>query len=363
MKNGLMLAILSAALGASAYDVGGVVGAWAFADDTNRTAVVVVEHHMAWALEGGRWRPLRLGELARGTDAVGALLLPLERGASPAYSIAKTDRSSDRVLFAKGCGVCEQNGGRVMARTEMPDWERVCGLGGFVGTWRVEKSPDSALIVRADGTAVIVPVNPAADNGQGCELSQEFDWRRDCAGIRLFERVSGDDEGSGPSNPGVMALRPDAKSADIACPPSLFGVAVRSAAKVPDPLDIRRKMAADASYHGMWMLKDRENGYSFYISPKGRGILVSLKLGPEKLLPFDWKVADGGKVHCVVFTDFAARAKCPFAEFDFVYHPEPNEMELIIPSDAPGSALRATLAFFNWNEMVDQVIEMAKKRE
>lgn len=165
MKNGLMLAILSAALGASAYDVSGVVGAWAFADDTNRTAVVVVEHHMAWALEGGRWRPLRLGELARGTDAVGALLLPLERGASPAYSIAKTDRWSDRVLFAKGRGVCEQNGGRVMARTEMPDWERVCGLGGFVGTWRVEKSPDSALIVRADGTAVIVPANPAADNG------------------------------------------------------------------------------------------------------------------------------------------------------------------------------------------------------
>ena len=81
------------------------------------------------------------------------------------------------------------------------------------------------------------------------------------------------------------------------------------------------------------------------------------------MLPFDWKVADGGKVHCVVFTDFAARAKCPFAEFDFVYHPEPNEMELIIPSDASGSALRATLAFFNWNEMVDQVIEMAKKRE
>ena len=37
MKNGLMLAILSAALGASAYDVSGVVGAWAFADDTNRT--------------------------------------------------------------------------------------------------------------------------------------------------------------------------------------------------------------------------------------------------------------------------------------------------------------------------------------
>lgn len=110
MKNGLMLAILSAALGASAYDVSGVVGAWAFADDTNRTAVVVVEHHMAWALEGGRWRPLRLGELARGMDAVGALLLPLERGASPAYSIAKTDRSSERVLFAEGRGVCEQNG-------------------------------------------------------------------------------------------------------------------------------------------------------------------------------------------------------------------------------------------------------------
>jgi hypothetical protein len=53
-----------------------------------------------------------------------------------------------------------------------------------------------------------------------------------------------------------MALRPGAKLADVVCP-LLAGVLVRDAMMVPDLIGKRLKMAADASYHGMWVLSDR----------------------------------------------------------------------------------------------------------
>ena len=60
-------------------------------------------------------------------------------------------------------------------------------------------------------------------------------------------------------DPGIMALRPGAKLADVVCP-LLAGVLVRDAMMVPDLIGKRLEMAADASYHGMWVLRDREGG-------------------------------------------------------------------------------------------------------
>lgn len=361
MKNSLMFVIVAAALEASAYNVGGIVGAWAPEGGASTSAVVVIEHHMAWGLEGGYWRPFRLGELERGDNRVGATLIPFGKSAKPAFSIVKAGSEFDRAVFGAWTDSGKGAKQKTLVHAETPDWEKVCRVSGFVGTWVEENTSCSALIVRADGTAVLVPIQEDAADKTGWERSIEFDWKRDCAGIRLFPREDVEGRRLGLSGPGVMALRPGAKTADIACPPSLFGVVARSEVKVPDPLEKRRKMAAEASYHGIWSSGDRKSGYSFYISPKGRGILVSMKLGPENLLPFDWKAADDGKVHCAVFPDFAVRAKCPFSEFDFVYHTVQNEIELIIMSAAHDSAVCARLQFYNWNEMVDIAIEELQK--
>ena len=361
MKNSLMFVIVAAALEVSAYNVGGIVGAWAPEGGVGTSAVVVVEHHVVWGLEGGYWRPFRLGELEQGDNRAGATLIPFGKSTKPAFFIAKDGGGSDRAVFGVWTDSGKGTKQKALVRTDAPDWDKVCGSSGFVGTWVEEKPSYSALIVRADGTAAVVPIQEDAADKTGWERSVEFDWKRDCAGIRLFPRENAELRRFGLPEPGVMALRPGAKSADIMCPFGFSGVAVRSAEKVPDPLEKRRKMAAEASYHGIWSSGDRKSGYSFYISPKGRGILVSMKLGPENLLPFDWKAADGGKLHCAVFPDFASRAKCPFNEFDFVYYPVPNEIELIISSDTHDGVVRTRLQLYNWNEMVDIAIEELQK--
>ena len=363
MKNRLVFAILAVAFEASAYNVGDLVGAWAPEGGASTSAVVVVEHHMAWGLEGGYWRPFRLGEFDKGDNRVGATLIPFGKFAEPAFSIAKDESESGRVVLGAWTDFGKGTKPKAMVRAEMPDWEKACRVSGFVGTWVEEKPSCSALIVRADGTAVLVPLQEDAADKTGWERSVEFDWTRDCAGIRLFPRENAESRRLGLPEPGIMALRPGAKSADIVRPFGFSGVVVRSEVKVPDPLEKRRKMAAEAAYHGIWSSGDRKSGYSFYISPKGRGILVSMKLGPENLLPFDWKTADGGRVHCTVFPDFASRAKCAFNEFDFVYHPVPNEIELIIPSGSRDDVARTRLLFYNWNEMVDVAIEELQKNK
>ena len=370
MKLGLTSLILAAAaMDASAYNVAGIVGAWAPAEDSASNAVLVVEHHAAWAKKDGGWRPFLLGEVGSNIESVGVTLIPIDGNGKPAYSVEKSDTETGCVVLAARSATGERGRCRKLVRTNMPDWDKVCDSGGYVGTWTEASNPLCALVVRKEGTAAVVPVVETPDDGSGRETSVEYDWRRDCAGIRLFDR-SDDNRKLLPDHGFcVMSLRPDGKSADIVCPPYFNGVVVRSAAKVSDPAERRRKMASDGTYHGMWVLDDLENGYSFYISPKGRGLLVSMKLGPEHILPFVWKAPPGGgKVHCTLMPRFSAGTQCWFSEFDFEYNPETNEVGLAIPPDGKDGErepTRATLKFFNWNEMVDQVIKSldeAKKR-
>ena len=353
---GLVFAILVAASGAFACNVGGLVGAWAPGGDADTSAVVVVEHDMAWALEDGYWRPFRLGKLGADDNRDGATLVPFGKSATPVFSIEKSGMEPDCVVFGAGAKR------KTLVRAETPDWEKVCGTNDFVGTWAKEKSPCYALIVRAGGTGAVVPIREDSADEDGLEYSIEFDWKRDCAGVRIFPREDAAHR-LRTWKPCVMALRPGAKSADAVCP-MLAGELVRDAAKVPDPIEKRRKMAANASYHGMWVQGDREKGHCFYISQKGRGILVSAKLGFDVILPFNWKALDGGKVHCVLFPEFVAGTKCWFNEFDFVYHPTRNEIELIIPGDAQSGesdAAHTQLEFYCWSEKVDIVIEELRK--
>lgn len=364
MKKSLVFVFLSAAFQSSAYNVGGLVGAWAPADDKSLSAVVVIEHHMAWALDGSCWRPFRLSDLDKNGDGVGALLIPFAASAEPAFSIKKIGTKDDRVVFEARSAIFECDKRKMMVRSKMPEWEKVCEVTNFVGTWKAETSSFAALIVRPDETAVLVPIMGTAADESGMERSREFEWKRDCAGIRLFPRENIALRRSVPAETCIMALRPNSISADIAFPPQFEGVVIRSAVKVVDPVEFRMKMAEFSSYHGAWVFDDRQKGYSFYINSKGRGILVSMRLGPEWILPFNWNVAGDGKVHCVLFPEFAAGAKCWFKEFDVVYWPLSNEIELIIPADAQSgesASSRAKLQFYNWNEMVDNVIEEARK--
>jgi hypothetical protein len=59
-----------------------------------------------------------------------------------------------------------------------------------------------------------------------------------------------------------------------------------------------------------------------------------MKLGIDVILPLNWKALNDGKVHCVLSPEFVAGTKCWFNEFDFVYRPTENEIELIVPRDA-----------------------------
>ena len=359
----VFLVIAAAAMEASAYNVDEIVGAWTPADDADGKAALVVEHHAAWAKKDGAWHPLILDD--SGPGEIGAKLIPLGKNPDRAFTIRLSEPNGQRALLSEWT---RDHGGekdRPLVRATMPDWDKVMGVDGLVGTWAETNVCAGAvsrfLLVRPGGTAVVVPQGANVDDASGLDSSVEFSWKRDCAGIRLAPNVSPMSKLLLLAKPCVMSLRPDGKSADIVCPPYFNGVVVRSAAKVSDPAERRRKMASDGTYHGMWVLDDLENGYSFYISPKGRGLLVSMKLGPEHILPFEWKApSGGGKVHCTLMPRFSAGTQCWFSEFDFEYNPETNEVGLAIPPDGKDGErepTRATLKFFNWNEMVDQVIK------
>ena len=375
-----MLLIAAIAHAVQAYNVSGLVGAWVPAEDESRSALVVIEHHMAWVKDGASWRPCHLAESSSDIMRPGVALTPIEEGDGRSYVLEKPgaellaklaeagmDATPDSVVLEErndDAGCRKLN---IVVRTEMPDWDKVVGIDSFVGTWTSAANAKMALIVRPGGSGAIVFLKKASSDdladGTGCEI----EWKRDCAGIRISavesplgtrRRIASIIE------TGVMALCPDGKSAVVAGTAGRPLVVVRNDTAVVDPAVFRRKMAEEASYHGMWVLPDRAKGYSFYISPKGRGILVSAEVGEDALLPFNWKAAGNGVVHCGIFPEFVKAGNCPYDKFSFLYHPIPNEIELMIPANAQdgGKAVsRPRLAFFNWGEMVDDVIEMAKK--
>jgi hypothetical protein len=359
------------------YNVSGLVGAWAFADDTNKTAVVVIEHHVAWLHRGGEWVSCGMTESRSDLDRAGVILTSSDEEKDTVCVIETVDAEMTGPLEALGLKAApglvvlgsrthsdEYRKARVMAKTTMPDWEAACPTERFFGAWSADEDGRFSLVVRPGGTAVIVPTQGPAADVDGRETSVGLTWMRDCAGIRFFLPEDSSGVGIDGALCKTMRLRPDGKSAELVGLGRRRFVVTRSAAQVEDPVDRRRKMAKENAYHGMWVLNDKRDGYSFYISPKGRGILVGMKFGPENILPFNWKGDTNGVVRCTIDLEFAKDTPYWFSEFAFRYHPETNVIELILPPDAKSGGKNPEhkeLAFYNWNEMVDEVIETVRK--
>lgn len=361
----------------SAYNVGGLTGAWAFEDDTNSAAVVAIEPHVAWLHCGGEWVPCGMAESNPDLDRPGVVLNLSAESRRLEYVIEKVDQELESNLPGKSPGVAqgsvvwgsrttsgEYRNVRALKKVASPDWDRVRKTEDFTGAWMTDEESGSVLVVRPNRTAALMPMKGDSADKDGFERSREMDWRRDGAGIRFFTRETDPRVTAGEPLYRLMTLKSDGRSAELVGFSDRPLAIARATVKIEDPVERRRTMAKENDYHGMWALKDRTDGYSFYISAKGRGLLVGARIGYRNILPFSWAAGKNGLVRCALDPEFAMDAACWFSGFDFRYLPETNVIELILPPNEKSGEKglqHKRLDFFNWNERVDETTQMIRK--
>lgn len=357
-----------------------VQGAYALDSDPTR-ACVVVTNETVWLREGAIWRP----GVFSGNSEYGGSFRPLGEnlGRHQWQEICRIRALWEVEAFAK-MGVAVQTGdvvrvtidhtdpnryvrsaGQRLVRCSMPDFSDVLREKAYVGYWKPvkdydrdgrEKAPGTdlaeklQLLITEEGDAICY--SPAVQVSQDNPEPYRYDKVIPIDGGLRFDFRERYKTSHDPLNCLYRALWLDEEGRLHLFSHDDHTVFERSGKTFDNPIERRRKMAADGAYHGVWGVNHEFKILIFSLERTGRGLL-SLFMGA---VLFDWK-AVGDEIVCTPDPESSELIGCDWKRMVLRYSPEKNELTVVSIETEAGTLdlVGKSFKLLSWQVELDEV--------